>query len=116
MVATLRSETFAARNFRGSNREIIVFRGNKLSRIRLSEKFARVNFRGRRKNEGKIFFIIRILSILYNSTFWKNLKNSKKSKKFRGTFADFLKDFAELTFAEKAKKRETAKVSGSESF
>ena len=49
----------------------------------------------------------------------KNLKNSKKVKNFAGiNFRGrrILKNFAELTFAEKAKKRETAKVSGSESF
>ena len=56
---TLRSETFADQ----PNREIIVFRGNKLSRMANFKIF-----RGRRKNEGKSFFIIRLFSVnLYNS-------------------------------------------------
>ena len=106
MLTTLRSETFADQ----PNREIIVFRGNKLSRI---EAFRKI--RGRRKNEGKIFFIIRIFSVnLYNSAFlififvtikmnWgeelkKIRKNEKfekfeKSEKFRGNKLSRMKIF-----------------------
>ena len=53
---------------------------------------------------------------------WKRFektKNSNKVKNFAGiNFRGWkvVKNLTELTFAEKAKKRETAKVSGRESF
>ena len=62
--------------------------------------------------------IYRLKKIRKNEKFEK-FEKFEKYEKFRGiNFRGrrILKNFAELTFAEKAKKRETAKVSGRESF
>ena len=63
---TLRSETFADQ----PNCKIIVFCGNKLSRIEAFRKICGNKLLREKKKLSKFFFIIRIFSVnLYNSAF-----------------------------------------------
>ena len=69
--STFSAKIFKVPPFRNVYFKVRNFRCQKLSRISPTAKllyFAGINFRGRRINEGKIFFIIRTFSVsLYNS-------------------------------------------------